>query len=324
MKTLPQFESEEILKAFVKGYSIVNNPMYKNIACSISGGADSDIMLDIIHRIDVNKKVTYVWFDTGFEYKATKEHLKYLEDKYGIEIQRKKAVQPIPACVHKYGQPFLSKFVSEQIFQLQNADFEWEDDTFENLSKKYPTHTSALKWWCNCKSTTGDIFNISRNKYLKEFLIANPPTFRISNRCCKYAKKKVAQSVECDLMITGIRKYEGGIRANIYKNCYSTNGDDRDYYRPLFWFRSSDKKEYEEVFGIRHSDCYEKWGFERTGCTCCPYSKHLEFELSETLKNEPMMYKAVNQIFKESYEYTRQYRLFQKEMREKALEESKC
>lgn len=90
LDSLPDFKSDEIIKSFVKGYSIINKPMYKKPICSISGGSDSDIMLDIIYRIDEQKKVTYVWFDTGLEYKATKEHLKYLEERYGIEIRRER------------------------------------------------------------------------------------------------------------------------------------------------------------------------------------------------------------------------------------------
>ena len=49
--------------------------------CSISGGSDSDIVLDLIHKIDDDKKVTYLWIDTGLEYTATKDHLNDLEQK---------------------------------------------------------------------------------------------------------------------------------------------------------------------------------------------------------------------------------------------------
>lgn len=90
LDTLPEFKSGTIIDAIVKAYSVVNKPFYNNVICSISGGSDSDIMLDIIYRVDEQKKVTYVWFDTGLEYKATKEHLKYLEDRYGIEIRRER------------------------------------------------------------------------------------------------------------------------------------------------------------------------------------------------------------------------------------------
>ena len=308
---------------FTKANQVINNSGYKNIVASISGGADSDIVLDLCERIrnkDVN--ITYVWFDTGLEYKATKEHLKYLENRYGIEIRRERAIKPIPVCTREYGQPFLSKYVSYMMQQLQDVNFIWKDLSYEELLEMYPNRVGALKWWCNCKGSFEDIensrFNISRNKYLKEFIIFNPPTFRISNKCCDYAKKKVSnraiKETNCDLMIIGVRKAEGGIRAAAYKNCY-TQGENS--YRPLFWFKDEDKRVYERAFDIKHSDCYEKWGFIRTGCVCCLYSQTLFNDLSITRITEPNMYKAANSVFKESYEYTRQYRQFVREMKDK-------
>ena len=70
----------------IVAWSKINDDKYKNILCSISGGSDSDIMLDIIWRCDKDNKITYVWFDTGIEYQKTKEHLLYLEEKYNITI----------------------------------------------------------------------------------------------------------------------------------------------------------------------------------------------------------------------------------------------
>lgn len=32
--------------------------------CSISGGSDSDIVLDLIHKVDEDSKVKYFWIDT--------------------------------------------------------------------------------------------------------------------------------------------------------------------------------------------------------------------------------------------------------------------
>ena len=84
---------------------------YDEILCSVSGGADSDVMLDLFCRFD-KSKVTFVFFDTGLEYEATKEHLKYLEDKYDIKINVIKAKKPIPLTCRDYGQPFLSKQIS--------------------------------------------------------------------------------------------------------------------------------------------------------------------------------------------------------------------
>lgn len=319
LDNLPEFCNDEILKSFIKGYSIVNNHGYKNIVCSISGGSDSDIVLDIIHRIDESKKVRYVWFDTGLEYKATKDHLDYLEDRYDIKFERERAIKPIPLCCKEYGQPFLSKLASEQISRLQKHDFTWEDKPYEELVKSYPECASAIKWWCNEYTRinsfdTFSMYDIGRNQWLKEFLIANPPTFKISSQCCTWAKKKVAKKIKCDLSIIGVRKAEGGIRAIAYKNCYTSGEEKTDSYRPVFWFTNEDKQDYEKAFNIVHSDCYTKYGFKRTGCSCCPYGRELEDELAEIKIHEPLMYKAVNTVFKDSYEYTRKYKQFCKKM----------
>ena len=161
----------------IRAWSKINSDKYKKIACAISGGSDSDVMLDIVWKCDKYNKVTYVWFDTGLEYQATKEHLKYLEDKYNIKIESYKAIKPIPLSCKQYGQPFLSKQVSEFIQRLQYHNFQWEDEDFDTLYKKYPKCKSAIQWWCNVKQS--DNFNIRRNKYLKEYIIQNNPTFKI-------------------------------------------------------------------------------------------------------------------------------------------------
>ena len=116
--------------------------------CSISGGSDSDIVLDLIHKVDEDGKVKYFWIDTGLEYSATKEHLDFLEQKYGITIERVKPDKPIPTCVKEYGVPFLSKYVSEQMMRLQAHGFQWEDEPLEVLLQKYPRCKTALQWWC--------------------------------------------------------------------------------------------------------------------------------------------------------------------------------
>lgn len=91
-------ENQIIGDNLVKAWTKINSPIYKKIICSISGGSDSDVMLDICWRCDKNNKIIYVWFDTGLEYQATKDHLKYLENKYNIRIIRYKSVKPIPIC----------------------------------------------------------------------------------------------------------------------------------------------------------------------------------------------------------------------------------
>lgn len=275
-------------------------------------------MLDITHKLDFDKKVIYVFFNTGFEYRATLEYLDELERKYGIKIERYRAKKPIPIACKEKGVPFLSKYVSEMIYRLQKNGFKWEDKSYDELLKEYPNCKCSLKWWTNQhvrEDGKTSSFNIDRDPYLKEFMIENPPEFRISSKCCDYAKKQTAKDIvkfyNADLQLIGIRKSEGGIRKARYKSCFSP-GSDVDSYRPIFWFTNDVKKRYKEKYGVSSSECYTEYGLTRTGCVGCPFNNDFENELRVIEKNEPNLRKAVEKVFGKSYEYTRAFRDYQR------------
>jgi hypothetical protein len=90
-----------------------------------------------------------------------------------------------------------------------------------------------------------------------------------------------------------------------------------DQYRPVFWMTDDDKKYYEKKFGVVHSDCYGKYGFKRTGCVGCPYSRNAAEELKTIEMFEPKLYKACMKIFGVSYEYTKKYHQFRAAMKDK-------
>lgn len=303
---------------------------HKKIAVYISGGYDSDIMLDAIHRLDPEGKATYVYFNTGMEYDATKRHLKELEEKYNIKIEKVDPVLPIPTCCRKYGVPFWSKRVSEMIYRLQRHNFKWEDKPFDVLIKEYPRCRSALRWWCNDyekrKNGKESSLNIAYAPYLKEYMVENPPPMPISAKCCQKAKAEPGERYEAthdfDLQCTGVRKDEGGARANAYNTCFTKNAV-MDTYRPVFWLLDKDKQDYKEHYKIKNSDCYEVWGMKRTGCPGCPYGKDFEQELELAKKYEPKFYKAALKIFGASYEYTRGYLEFREKMKKQKKEENK-
>lgn len=329
-------EIENIQNYQVAKYFMVTKQkveQYNNIMVAISGGSDSDIMIDMFSKLDTEKKIKYVWFDTGLEYKATKDHLKYLEEKYNIQIHREKAVKSIPLSVREYGIPFLSKKISQSLEGLQRHNFDFKNDgekSYEELVIKYPKAGSYIKWWCNCEGLTKydklhSSFNIFGRKYLKEFMIQNPPDFKISSKCCKYAKKDVAKGFlkknKSDLNVYGVRKSEGGIRAVSYTSCFSSKDGEYDEYRPLFFFLDADKKYYEDYFDVKHSDCYEVWGFKRTGCAGCPYNLKYEEELNKVKEYELNMYKACMNIFGKSYDYTEKYKNYRDEMKKQNKEQ---
>lgn len=111
-------------------------------------------------------------------------------------------------------------------------------------------------------------------------------------------------------MITGIRQAEGGIRAATYKSCFSAVSEGCDKYRPIFWYTDEDERRYIEIFDVVNSTCYTTYGMKRTGCVGCPFNKDLERDLESIQKYEPKLLVAVNNVFRDSYEYTRLYKDF--------------
>jgi len=309
------------------------------------GGSDSDVLLDLCYKVDKDKKITYVFFDTGIEYAATHEHLDFLEKKYDISILRYRPKKPVPQSCKEYGQPVFNKVTCEMLMRLQKYGFEWEDDSFFNLLDKYCIKAdvvktaeleeklekdedikhwakfngiwykgccSALAFWCN-NNKNGGMYNISKLPFLKEFITENPPTFKISNKCCTYAKKTVSEQL-CkaygfDLVILGLRKAEGGARADAYKNCFSSPNKSHKFasYRPIFWYKTENKNIYKDFYNIECSRCYSEYKLTRTGCAGCPYGAHWKDEVGMCREYEPKLYKAITYIFKDSYAYMEAY-----------------
>jgi 3'-phosphoadenosine 5'-phosphosulfate sulfotransferase (PAPS reductase)/FAD synthetase len=126
---------------------------HRRTAVSVSGGSDSDIMLDIIEQVrPESTEIAYIFFDTGLEYAATKRHLDETEQKYGLTIERRKPRKPIPTACREYGVPFICKDVSEMLNRLQKHRFDWNDTPEESTIEKYGRCASALDWYFDRRS----------------------------------------------------------------------------------------------------------------------------------------------------------------------------
>lgn len=319
--------------AFMKADQVVNDMGFSKIAVSVSGGSDSDVMVDIMTKVDRDHKCTYRYFDTGMEYQATRDHLDYLEDRYGITIERIEPVERVAVACKKHGLPIFSKRIAQSIGVLQEHGFEFEDVDQETLLKWYEGQgiMKHIKWWTNGfsnpdKSTRPSSFDIGSKRLLKEYMLENPPKFSISDKCCSYAKKLTAKREQeengFDVEVIGVRKVEGGMRAsNSATTCFSLNDKkgkgtaECAIYRPVWWFSDEDKLAYVEEMGIIHSECYTKYGFKRTGCALCPFggSKHLWKDMEAIRLYEPKLYKLAWAVFGEAYEYLQGYEQFKKE-----------
>lgn len=102
----------------IQGIIATRLRQHPNSICSYSGGADSDILIDLIERTrkmfgeGYLPPVKYVFFNTGLEMKATKDHVKATAEKYGVEIEECRPKINIVKSTREHGIPFVSKIMS--------------------------------------------------------------------------------------------------------------------------------------------------------------------------------------------------------------------
>lgn len=308
--------------------------------CSYSGGSDSDIMIDLIEQARTIApslpKVKYVFFNTGLEMQATKDHVKATAEKYGVEIEEVRPKVNIVKATRKYGQPFVSKIMSGGLDEWQKKgvplsiadEYEQAEDKIakrQELRERYPKCESLINFLCCCNAKGEPRPNIqlviNSSKYMRDFIAECPPDFKISAKCCDYCKKQVAHRVQKDyeMIITGERRDEGGMRSvprsgDLNKTmCFSETASGQYRLRPLYYVSDKDKAWYKERFNIRYSDAYEVYGLTRTGCCGCPISYKAVDDLELIRKYEPNVVKAAWNIFGDSYRYRQKYNEYKRQ-----------
>lgn len=313
---------------------------HPNAICSYSGGADSDIMIDLIEQtreIFGLPPVRYVFFNTGLEMQATKDHVKATAKKYGIEIDECRPEVNIVKAVRTYGVPFVSKIMSAGLSEWQKKgvplsiaqEYDQAEDKAakrRELKERYPKCESLINFLCCCNAAGEPRPNIqlviNSSKYMRDFIAEYPPDFKISAKCCDYCKKHVAHKIQkgYDMVITGERRDEGGMRSVPRKDntalCFTETADGQYRLRPLYYVTDKDKAWYKERYGIKYSDAYEVYGLTRTGCCGCPISYKAVEDLEKIRKYEPNVVKAAWNIFGKSYEYRMKYNEYKRKRNE--------
>lgn len=288
-------------------------------------------MIDVIEQTRMifgMPPIKYVFFNTGLEMQATKDHVKEVERKYGIEIEECRPKINIVNATRTYGIPFVSKIMSAGLSEWQEkciplsiadeyAQAEDKTEKRKELKERYPNCESVINFLCCCNSAGESRPNIqlviNSSKYMKDFINENPPDFKISAKCCDYCKKQVAHRVqkEYDMIITGERRDEGGMRSVPRKDntalCFTETSSGQYRLRPLYYVSDKDKAWYKDYYGIKYSAAYEVYGLTRTGCCGCPISYKAVDDLEKIQKYEPNVVKAAWNIFGKSYEYRMKY-----------------
>ena len=306
---------------------------HPNAICSYSGGSDSNILIDIIEmarKLFGLPPVKYCFFNTGLEMKATKDHVKEVAQKYGVEITEYRPKKNIVLATREYGLPFVSKIMSSAMETVQKKNLPFsikeEYDAAEDkaakrqeLREKYPNAEQGINFLCCCNSKgepRPDIqLVINSSPYMYDFMKENPPDFAISAKCCDCCKKDVAHAVQkdFDMIITGERRDEGGMRS-VPKSadangtmCFYQQSNSQYRFKPLYYVSDEDKAWYKAKFNIRYSNAYEVYGLKRTGCCGCSISARAIEDLKLIEKWEPNVVKAAWNIFGKSYRYRQEY-----------------
>lgn len=143
---------------------------------SFSGGKDSTVLLHIVRNLYPNIPAVYV--DTGLEYPEVKEFVKTFDN---VEIIRPEL--SFKQVIEKYGYPFISKEVSQTIYEINHKKKRGEDykslAQYKRLMGEYVTKEGKKAF--------------SREKY-KFFMEDGAP--EISHKCCTVMKKTPAIQYE--------------------------------------------------------------------------------------------------------------------------------
>lgn len=322
----------------IMGIIMTRLKQHPKAICSYSGGSDSDIMVDLIEQArkiaPSLPPVKYVFFNTGLEMRAIKDHVKDTERKYGIFIQECRPNVNIVNATRQYGIPFVSKIMSGGLSEWQRKgvplsiadEYDQAEDKHakrEELRKRYPRCESLINFLCCCNKEGEPRPNIqlviNSSKYMRDFIAEFPPDFQISAKCCDYCKKNVAKSVQKDyeMIITGERRDEGGMRSvprtDNTSLCFTETASGQYRLRPLFYVSDKDKEWYKDFFHIKYSDAYEVYGLTRTGCCGCPISYKAVEDLEKIRPYEPNLVKAAWNVFGRSYMYRQKYNEYKKQ-----------
>ena len=279
---------------------------------SFSGGKDSTVLAD--QAAKVCKMLGYkliLWFsDTGLEYpeiKLTVQSMgKYLEDKYGIEVEtvidypKDKDGKRITfrRVLEKYGYPIISKEVAKDVGRTQknggiNSRTGKKTYSKKCLDGELPTINGKV-----------NPLDTSRWKYLVD------APFKISDQCCNVMKKTPAHKFDKESGLKPIiatMTVESMQRRSQWLKSGCNSFDAKNVVsKPMSFWTEQDVLKYIKNYDIPIASVYGEikqdedgkyytTGCNRTGCVFCGFGCHLE--------KEPNRFQQLKETHPKLYEY---------------------
>lgn len=234
----------------------------ENAYLSFSGGKDSTVLHHLLDIALPGNKIPRVYINTGIEYKDVRLFVKELAkmDKRIIIIN---SGVNIKRMLEEEGYPFKSKEHSLKVSEY----------------KKGSRAPNIIKY----KEVRGQFSCPKKLLYQYESSF----TLKISNLCCYRLKKDIAKRWSKEnhktIVLTGMRKAEGGQRSNL--NCFTDGGKK---FHPLVPIHDEWIEQFIQQFNIKLCRLYyPPFNFKRTGCKGCPYNLHLQEDLDIMLELLP-------------------------------------
>lgn len=216
----------------------------------------------------------------------------------------------IKPMLEKYGYPFKSKQHSH------NLDIYWRSKTKDDYNLSVKRYLGVIE-----SSTKFRCPKMLRYQFEKDF------DLHCSDKCCYNLKKKPAKQWAKEnnktIVLTGMRKDEGGQRASI--GCIVTNkGGKLKKFHPLKVV--SEEWEYEFIEKNNIELCrlyYPPFNFKRTGCKGCPFALGLQEQLDTMDIYLPNEKKQCEILWKPVYDEYRRlgYRLRKQKERQMTIED---
>lgn len=263
-------KTKERIREWVNYYGV------DGVYVSFSGGKDSTVLLHIVRELYPDIEAVFV--NTGLEYPEIQKFVKTFDN---VTILRPK--MRFDEVIKKYGYPFISKEVSQDIYEVQTYGEQAKRtlskfDENSEYNKRYNGRFSMAKW--------KPLINID---------------FKISHFCCKVMKKSPLIDFE---KITDKKSFIATmtIESRLRKNAWLKDGcnafqQKRPHSSPMSFWTEQDILQYikqnnipiASVYGdIVYDNGEDKYdtllcdngcklkcsGCQRTGCIFCGFGAH--------------------------------------------------
>lgn len=269
-----------------------------NVYVSFSGGKDSTVLLHIARQLFTDIEAVFV--NTGLEYPEIQQFVKTFDN---VTILRPK--MRFDEVIKTYGYPFISKEVSECIYQAKRGSV-------------YSYRLDKLNGTAKDKNGNKSIFNLERYKPLLDV------DFNLSNLCCNIMKKHPAKTFakqSAKMPITAQMACESKLREQMWLRS-GCNAFDRKspISNPMSFWTNQDVLKYIyinklpiasvygdivpyfsgfEYYNCFFDDCeYRTTGCDRTGCIFCGFGAHLD-----TRKGGTSRFIRLKQTHPKQYDY---------------------